>query len=198
MQGITGASLRSLSLTRATTTLLCCVWAYTFAYSFFQSVLERSSPLVMLAATLPIAAVWAALERKRWGRLVLMAQSVLAHLLFGIMVVFLACSRERVAGPVDHNLFGYINYALQLFGETPETTLSILLLAALTAVWLSMPCVRDDFESQKKAFLSPGQQIIAAAVIGMWGLTMATSPTVQETRMPNLPFKTPRRVTMRY
>jgi len=198
MPNTLSASLRPIYHARLLTTLLCCVWGYTFAYTFFQCVLDNASPLTMLAAALPLAAVWAALERKRWGRLVLIVLSLLAHGLFAMMLMSLAFSNQVPLAPSERHLFGYITHAVSLFGDTPGATLSILLLSGFTAVWLCLPWVRDEFEKQKHVDLTPGQRVIAASVVILWSVTMVATPTVLESRSPNLPLRTPRRLTLRY
>ena len=128
----------------------------------------------------------------------LIGQSLLAHGLFAMMLMFLAFTNEVWIAPAERHLLGYITYALRLFGETPETTLAVLLLSAVTTIWLCMPWVRDEYEKKKKPFLTPGQRVIAVSVVSVWGITMIATPTVAESRSPNIPLKTPRRLTLRY
>jgi hypothetical protein len=180
------------------TTLLCCGWGLSFACSFFRCALDGSGPLVCVAAALPLAAVWASLERKRWGRLVLIGQSLLAQALFALILSILAFSNHVQMEPAERHFFGYLNYALHLFGETKETTLVVLLLSAATTVWFFLPWVQAEFELSKKPFLTPGQRVIAATVVSVWCLTMIATPTRPESRSPNIPLKTPRRLTLRY
>lgn len=186
------------TLGRALTTMLCCGWGFSFAYSFFRCVSDKSSMLVCAAAVLPLTAVWAALERKRWGRLVLQVLSLLAQALFGIMLVMLMVTDRVYVAPGDRHLWGYLLYTIRLFAETPSTTLAILLLSATTSIWFTMPWVRKDYEVGKKVVLTPGQRIIAASVVAFWGLTMSVTPTVLESRSTYIPLKAPRRLSMRY
>ena len=198
MPSVPPTSLPLSSISRGVTTLLCCGWGYSFAYSFFQCILENSSPMVLLAAALPLLAVWAALERKRWGRLALIGLSLLAPGLFALMLIALAYSNEVWIRPSDRHLFGYIDTALRLFSDSPSTTIGVLVLAAATAIWLCIPIVRDEYIKKKKPFLTPGQRVIAASIISIWGITMIATPTTVENRTPNIPLKAQRRLTLRY
>ena len=192
------APCRLDSVSRALTTLLCCGWGYSFAYSFFRCVLDRSGLFVCLAAALPLAAVWAALERKRWGRLVLIGLSMLAQALFSLMVTLLIFSHHQRVFPTEQHLFSCVRYALHLYGETQESAIGVLILSAVTAGWFCMPHVRSEYLQRKKPYLTPGQRIIAVSVVSIWGLTMMATPTLPESRSPDLPFKTPRRLSTRY
>jgi hypothetical protein len=191
-------SARAAALARGLTTLLCCGWGYSFAYSFFRCMLDGSGVIVCLAAALPLAAVWAALERKRWGRLSLIVLSILAQALFVVMLSILLYSNHVRPEPADHHLSGCLHDAIHLFSETPDTTVAVLVLSFVTFVWFCMPWVRTEYVHQKKNYLSPGQRVIALSVVTLWGLTMIASPTPPETNAPNTPLKTPRRLTMRY
>lgn len=192
------ASPRVATCARGVTTLLCCGWGYSFAYSFFRCILDGSGPLACLAAVLPLVGVWASLERKRWGRLILIGQSLLALVMFMMIMYMLAFSHQVSVDPAQRHFLGYLNYSLHLFGETPQTTLAVLLLSAATAIWFGIPLVRAEYEQCKKPFLTPGQRVIAAAMISLWGITMIATPTRSENRSPDMPLKTPRRLTLRY
>jgi hypothetical protein len=189
---------RAAHLARGFTTFLCCAWGYSFAYSFFRCVLDRCGLMVCLAAALPLVAVWASLERKRWGRLALIGLSLLAQALFGVILAILIFSHHVWIDPAERHFFGYVKYALRLFGETPETTLTLLLLSAATAIWLFMPWARAEYIQRKKRYLTPGQRVIAVSIVALWGLTMIATPTPPEIRFPDTPLKTPRRLSMRY
>jgi hypothetical protein len=197
-QHVAEKSSRLAPWARSFTTALCCAWGYSFAYSFFRCIQDRSGLLVCMAAVLPLAAVWAALERKRWGRLVLIGQSLLAQALFAIMLSTLACSHPAWIDPTERHFLGYVRHTLHLFGETRATTMGILLLSAASSVWFCMPWVRREFESRKKPFLTPGQRLIAVTVVSVWCVTMVASPTRPESRSPDMPLKAARRLTLRY
>ena len=169
---------------RVITTLLCCCWAYSFAYSFFRCVLDRSGALACFAAVLPLAAVWASLERIRWGRLVLIGLSLLAFGLFCSILFALIFSQSAIVPVTDRNFAGYILWALRLFGESPEITLGVLLLSAATGLWFSMPWVKNEFELRKRRMLTPAQRTIALSVVTVWILTMMATPTPPESRSP--------------
>jgi len=198
MQGIQDAVPRHAVFARGFTTALCCAWGFSFAYVFFGCIMDRSGPLVCLAAALPLLAVWGALDRKRWARIVLVAQSLLAYVLFALMFATLAFSHTLWLAPAEHHLTGYLQGALRLFGETPEATLGVLVLSALTAIWFCLPWTRREYENRKKPFLTPGQKVIAISVLSAWGLTMISTPAPAERRSPDVPLKTPRRLTLRY
>ena len=198
MPSVLPTSLPLSSISRGVTTLLCCGWGYSFAYSFFQCIIENSGPLVLLAAALPLVVVWAALERKRWGRLALIGLSLLAHAIFALMMVDLAYSNEVAIPLSDRHIFGYFDAALRLFSDTPTTTIGVLILSAFTAIWLCIPIVRDEYTKKKKPFLTPGQRIIAATVISIWGITMIATPTIVESNTPNIPLKATRRISLRF
>ncbi len=187
-----------VGLARGLTTLLCCGWGYSFAYSFFRCIQDRSGPLVCAAAALPLAAVWASLERKRWGRLVLISQSLLAQALFALILSIVSFTNRVRVMPSERNIIGYFVHALRLFGERPEITLAVLILAVATSIWFCMPWVRAEYDQRKKPLLTPGQRVIAITVVSLWCVTMVATPTLPESRSPHTPLKTPRRLTLRY
>jgi hypothetical protein len=191
-------SSRLESFTRVITTLLCCSWGYSFAYAFFRCVLDKSPLLVCLAAALPLLAVWASLERKRWGRLVVLGLSLLAQTMFLTILGLLMFSHEAPGISGDKSLFDCLRFGLYEFGESPDAALTVLLLSAASAIWFCTPWARAEYETRKQPYLSPGQRAIAFTVVSLWTITMINSPTVLERRAPNLPFRTPRRLTMRY
>ena len=46
-----------------------------------------------------------------------------------MILSILAFSNHVQMVPAERHFFGYLNYALHLFGETPKTTLAVLLLS---------------------------------------------------------------------
>lgn len=183
---------------RSFTTLLCCVWGYSFAFSFFRCLLYRPNLCVGMAAALPLAAVWGTLERKRWGRITLLSLSFLALALFIWMLGTLVFAQRAGIPSGDRNLAGCFDYALRLYAETPGTTIATLLLSLLTAFWFFLPFVRSEFDQGKKVVLTSGQRLIAACLVVFWCLTMLATPSSEETRSNVVPLKTTRRLTTRY
>jgi len=185
------------TFTRVITTLLCCCWGYSFAYAFFRCVLDGSPLIVCFAAALPLLAVWASLERKRWGRLVVIGLSLIALLMFGCILSILAFSHV-VLEFATGSLLDCLRFGLIEFGESPDTALAVLLISLISTVWLYTPWVRAEYETRKQSYLTPGQRAIAFTVVSLWTVTMLNSPTLPERGASNLPFRTPRRLTLRY
>ena len=184
--------------TRMVTTFLCCGWGYSFSYSFFRSLLVRPNLLVGMAAALPLGIVWAALERKRWGRLALLSLSVLAITLFFLMF-FALLSSEHAAGQAGRLAVATcFMRTLELFTEAPTMSFVILCLAGLTAAWLLMPQVRFEFEKGKSKVVSMAQSVIALTLIAVWGVSMILNPPVLAVYHRSGIVKTGRSLTMRF
>ncbi|HLJ57896.1 MAG TPA: hypothetical protein VKT77_22855 [Chthonomonadaceae bacterium] len=186
------------SITRVMTSLLCCIWGFTFGATFFECILDACGPLALFAAILPLVSIWAALERKRWARMVLMTLSALAIALFAIMAVWIACSDQGLPGAADRDLQGFLLYALNHFSVTPGSALWILVLSATTLIWLCLPWVREEFASMKDPSLTPGHLLIAGWIVVFWGATMIATPAQDERSGPQGLLRAGRRLTLRY
>ena len=183
---------------RAFTTMLCCVWGYSFAYSLFRCLLYRPNVCVGLAATLPLAVVWGTLERKRWGRIALLCLSFLALSLFVWMLGTLFFAGRSLIAPAERNLSGYLSYAVNLFAETPLITIATLILSGITALWFLLPAGRSEFNQGKKVVLTSGQRLIAGLIVILWCLGMMLTPAAVEKKSQPTPIKASRRLTTRY
>lgn len=157
---------------RFTTTIIAGAWGLASAYLLFYSLLVKPDMRLFLSSLLPLVAVWATIERKRWGRLALLGLSS-ASLGFFAASVGLAISvnfKELQSGKAGFE--SLINAVLKNgFNDQPQIAFAILVLAAMTAYWMCLPNVRTEYERGKNAKLAVAQRAIAMTVVGCWGIT---------------------------
>lgn len=157
---------------RFTTTIIAGAWGLASAYLLFYSLLVKPDMRLFLSSLLPLVAVWATIERKRWGRLALLGLSS-ASLGFFAAAIGLAISvnfKNLQTGKAGFD--SLINTVLKSgFKEQPQIAFAILVLAAMTAYWMCLPNVRTEYERGKNAKLAIAQRAIAMTVVGCWGIT---------------------------
>jgi hypothetical protein len=158
---------------RLTTTLLASGWGLVSAYILFSSLLINHSARSCYAALAPLIAVWATLERKRWGRLALLGLSATA---LGLSIAGIGRAFALASAQGERSLFYYLGTATQWFSLNPAANLALLLLAAMTGFWMCRPDVVAEFERGKKATLAVAQRMIALSLVGGWGLFVLFAP----------------------
>ncbi len=157
---------------RFTTTLIACAWGLASAYLLFYSLLIKSDMRLFLCSLLPLVAVWATIERKRWGRLSLLGLSS-AYLGFTASAVGSAISiqpKVLQTGFVGFNLL-FHEVLNDTFGGQPQIAFAILILSAMTTFWMCLPNVRTEYERGKNAKIAIAQRAIAMTIVGCWGIT---------------------------
>ena len=162
---------------RLSTTVLAISWGVTAAYLLFHSLLVTHDTQLCFAALLPLIAVWATLERKRWGRMALLGMSATALGLFAASVGY-AVSIARVTLPLAQQTpLHCLQMALGIFGKENTVSASIVMcLAALTALYMRRPVVIAEFERGKQKTLAIAQKAIAMTLVGCWGIAFIGSP----------------------
>src|SRR5579871_1738602 len=152
-------SLRSRSVYARVTNLVAGSWAVLAFYLMARALLVTREWVVSIVALIPLLAVWATLERKRWGRLALLGISLTALGLCVTAFGMIACLNSVGYKPAHYAL-----HALTLYGRNPETLLIIVLLAIATGIWMLRATVVAEFEQNKRAVLAIGQRAIAGAL----------------------------------
>jgi hypothetical protein len=152
------------------TTLLTCGWGLVAFHIFFEGILVRHTPVAALAALLPLIAVWATLERKRWGRLALLGMSMVSPAVFVILFALAPLWLHA------HSLASGLQLGLRLtvlpYGS-PTTAGLVLLLSAASGIWLRRRAVIAEFDRGKRAALANAQRHIAAFLVVVWGAMLA-------------------------
>ena len=172
------------------TTMLASCWGLVSAYVLCAAIMAGIAPKAMaftiFATLVPLVAVWATIERKRWGRLALFGLSATAIGLFiaafGLVAAFQANGRSaedlEVYLPhfVDRSVFG-----------------ALVLVAVINAYWLRRPAVIAEFEFQKRSGLAIAQRVIATSLVGCWGMTMILTPYISNPQLLYKPTQTEKR-----
>ena len=169
-----GSSSNSSSVSggvRLTTTIIACAWGLVSAYTLFFSLLVQPNMRYFLIALFPLVAVWAAIERKRWGRLALLGLSSAALGVFAADIGWTIASNYTKFQAHKVNVNTLVDDALKFFNYQPQIALAILVLAAMTAFWMCRPTVRIEYDRGKNATLAVAQKAIAMTVVGCWGVT---------------------------
>lgn len=174
---------------RFTTTLIAGAWGLASAYTLFYSLLVKPDMRLFLCALLPLVAVWATIERKRWGRLALLGLSS-ASLGFFAAAIGNAIASNLPA--IQSGKFGFnalladvTRHIVEIgFKDQPQIAFAVLVLAAMTAFWMCLPNVRTEYERGKNAKLAIAQRAIAMTVVACWGITFLL-PTETPPQQPN-------------
>jgi len=131
---------------------------------------------LFLCSLLPLVAVWATIERKRWGRLALLGLSS-ASLGFFAAAIGNAIASNFAA--IQSGKFGFnalladvTRYIVTIgFKDQPQIAFAILILSAMTTFWMCLPNVRTEYERGKNAKIAIAQRAIAMTIVGCWGIT---------------------------
>ena len=157
------------------TTLFASGWGVIAAYILFSALDAHIKPddkfLAFLIALFPTIAVWATVERKRWGRLALLG---LSAAVVGISSLA-ACAFfafKSIGNPQNT-----INISTPSFLGTSVLT-AVILIGTINALWLRRPSVVAEFEQNKRSKLAFTQRIIAAVLVGCWLSIVLIGPAV--------------------
>ncbi len=161
---------------RLLTTLLVSCWGLSFAYLLLYSLLITHNFGLCLTAALPMFVVWAALERKRWGRLALLGICATTIGIFLFITAMFIIAGDSWLEPTERNLLNYSHIALSIVSQNPMTASALLVLSAATGFWLKRPAVIYEFENGKRRGLAAGQHVIACALVIAWGAAAFSSP----------------------
>lgn len=146
---------------RTAATFLTSLWGLLAAYLLCDMLLERHSLSACLAAFVPLAIVWAALERKRWGRLALLGLSSMTPVFLTLCLL--------IPGHAD-GLSAWQAAILPYGGIMVGSFLIILTLSTL--LLLNLPAVVVEFEQGKRSTLAGAQHRIAVVMVGCWALAL--------------------------
>jgi hypothetical protein len=159
------------------TTVIACGWGLASAFTLFHALIIKPEARLFMAALVPLVAVWATLERKRWGRLALLGLSATALGLFAALFGRVASTLSAMP-PSQQTAEQFMNMVFGHFDDRPEIALSLFALALTTGIWMRRPVVIAEFERGKKATLMVAQRAIALSLVGFWGVTVLLgSPT---------------------
>ena len=164
---------------RQLTKSLIIVWALISAYAFVNAVVGSLSGnfdlRTLLATIVPLAAVWAAFDRKRWGRMTLIFVSYVAWLGYIVTLVYTGATGRNWM--LDYDAKSVLYTALEVMWNGSAFAGFVgLSLAAVSLHWLQRNDVSRDFNEGKKMTLSPGQRIIAIALTFCWLYAMLFLP----------------------
>lgn len=143
------------------TTFFAVGWGLLAAYQLLAGMLVTHSVRFMVDGPVALLMVWAALERKRWGRLALLGMSLT------VMLVCLIGMRLP-----DVNSAEGVHATLAFFATSPGGLGALLLLAGWTAFWLVRRQIIAEFEQGKRSTLRMGQRVIALTLVGLWALML--------------------------
>jgi hypothetical protein len=176
---------------RFMTTFIAGAWGLASAYTLFYSLLVKPDMRYFLLALFPLVAVWATIERKRWGRLALLGLSSAALGFFAanIGLTISIHFKDFQAGKL--NVDKVVSTVLRGFNYQPQIAIAVLVLAAMTAYWMCLPNVRTEYERGKNATLAVAQRAIAMTVVGCWGITflLPTGTALEQSGKKSAPVK---------
>lgn len=165
MEGLSNQDNKVSPLFGSYTTLLSSLWGAVASYMMFYSLLVTQHPRLLLVELVPLLTVWAALERKRWGRLTMIGLSLT---LLGSFVLLVCLSI------LFHQSFNVIVLSplLNAYDINVPAIIGLLILAVLTYTWFSSSFVIQEFNKNKRATLSKSQHLIAVVMVTCWGVSI--------------------------
>ncbi len=145
-------------------TLLAGCWVFTGACGLFQSLLVTHEIIPCLASFAPLLGGWAALERKRWGRLALLGMSwtILGAGILGFSLLIMV---ENHYGQHMPRKYAALAAVLLRFYAGNRPDVIRLPLAAVSGVWLRRARVIAEFDYSKRRRLTVMQHCIAMALV---------------------------------
>ena len=176
MEGLITPRNEKTSYSVFCTSLLACFWGGGAAYILCYSLLITHNNRLAITALLPLVAVWATLERKRWGRLALMGLSLTTVGLFLIAMTLLTIFPYPAQFAEVQSLAKFLSSLEAAYGISTQAVLGMLLLAAVTGSWLWHPRVIAEFDQHKRHTLAKAQRAIATVLVGCWGAAIALNP----------------------
>ncbi len=214
MEGLSKTRRETSQGTTLCTTALACLWGVVAAYLLFYSLIVTHHKRLMIVELVPLLAVWATLERKRWGRLAMIGLSLTILALFALMAVLHFASPSQLNAMELKSippLLGYlVSYLEDPYDISMHMGLGILALAGITCFWFSSQRVASEFNYNKRSCLANAQLCIACVMVSCWGVAILLNPmlgqaeqgkrnygrasvksvestTVESTKVPSLP-----------
>jgi len=177
------APLRQKPFAARMTNLLAGGWAVLAFNLIMRSLFVTHQARPFLVALIPLLAVWATFERKRWGRLALVGVSLTALGLFLIASGMALIISTDVYPPSLRDPAHYALQALWIYSQDPSTLVILPGLSIITGIWLSRSVVIAEFDRNKRSVLARGQFAIATALVAFWGFTVVFAPLALGERM---------------
>ena len=174
-----GSTLSTTHTVRHTsfTNALALAWGLSFTYLLFTAIFISHLFSSALACLVPLIVVWATLERKRWGRLSLLGISLTNLGLFTAALAY--CGFHTSVSQLPDSMTGLCaKLALGLYTDSPALALTVLTLASVTLIWLSLPNASREFELSKPITIATAQRVIALLLVFFWALQMVCTPLV--------------------
>lgn len=180
MEGFSRMRRETSQGTMLCTTALACLWGVVAAYLLFYSLIVTHHKRLVIVELVPLLAVWATLERKRWGRLAMMGLSLTILSLFALMVIvhFALPSPLNTMGlksipPLLAYLLGDLEHPYDI---SMHMGLGILALSGVTHFWFSSQRVASEFNYNKRNCLTNAQLYIACVIVSCWGVAILLNP----------------------
>lgn len=148
-------------------TVLAGCWAFSGACGFFQSALVTHQIAPCVASFVPLVSGWAALERKRWGRLALLGMSwtILGACILGMVTLILIENHYGHHVPRRHAAL--VALLMRLYSAN-QPDMFRMPLAALSGLWLWRSRVIAEFNTNKRTSLAVMQHCIALTLVLVW------------------------------
>ena len=160
----TGSGDRGLLPTPAKTTLLASGWGVLAVYALIHALVIQHSVFIAFAYFFPLLAVWAVLERKRWGRLSLLGMCLLTPVILLVLLLYLDADHLHLK-PDALVHFGMLQ---SCGGMLPGVSLVMISMAG--TYWFSHPHAIAEFERNKRPSLARAQHSIALTLASIWAL----------------------------
>ena len=154
---------------------LACLWGAASAYILCCSLLVTHKILFALAALVPLIAAWATLERKRWGRMALMGLSLTTVGVFAFGLGVFMASLDHVQ-PQVRSVSNSLRDLAALYDISAAAIFGLVVLAAVTGMWMLRREVKAEFNENKKGALAGAQRVIAGVLVCCWGAAIAYTP----------------------
>lgn len=164
-----------MALAAPLTNALACLWGAVAAYILCYSSLITHNLWFAIAALSAIIAVWATLERKRWGRMALLGLSLTTVGVFVFLVSAFAAFPDHVE-PEVQSLDNYLRSLASLYDIKTPAAIGLVVLAAVTGPWMLHSHVITEFNRNKKPGLAAGQRVIAIALVCCWAAAIVRMP----------------------
>ncbi len=146
------------------TTLLASCWGVLAVYALIHALLIQHSLILAFAYFFPLLAVWAALERKRWGRLSLLGMCLLMPVILLVVLLYLDNAHLRL------NLDALIHFGMLQSCGGMLPGISLIMLSMAGTYWFSHPQAVAEFERNKRPALARAQHSIALTLASIWAL----------------------------
>ena len=185
MRPMASSSSSASSWTRLATTLFACGWGISSSCLFFRALIVRQDAVLSLAALVSLVIVWAALERKRWGRQALLGLCAIALVMFIASLLPNIARIARDVGLPTPNLAFRIQAALECYTQSTINEFAVGLLSIATGIWLIYKPVVAEFEQGKRIHLAPAQRTIALVLVAIWALALLLMPRVFDSSFGN-------------